>query len=110
MRSSRIVTPFLLALALTGCARAVEVGSAEPGRTYRIEVRNETGVAMIVRYDDGRGRALLGTVPAERTEYFTIASPASEHVEVIGTSESGARTAGPYPVVLSSSRTLITLR
>ncbi|MFW6078737.1 MAG: hypothetical protein ACODAE_03905 [Gemmatimonadota bacterium] len=70
------------ALAASGCFRGVGVES-EPGPTYRVEVVNRSASPMIVSYDDGSGERILGTVPAERREWFTIASPADRTVAII---------------------------
>ncbi|MFW6040096.1 MAG: hypothetical protein ACOC9N_03365 [Gemmatimonadota bacterium] len=71
-----------VALAVSGCFRGVGVES-EPGPTYRVEVVNRSASPMIVSYDDGSGERILGTVPAERREWFTIASPADRTVAII---------------------------
>jgi hypothetical protein len=98
------------ALLTTGCARAVEVGSADPRLNYSIDVRNETTVAMIVSYNDGRGDALLGLVEPGRVERFIIASPATTGITVTGVAESGGRTSGPHAVTLGATRPLVVLR
>jgi hypothetical protein len=87
------------ALALTGCARAMSV-TADPRPVHRITVQNEFAEAMIVSYDDGRGDALLGMVPAGQTEHFVIASQAGS-VTVSARNAAGSRTAGPYTVHLA---------
>lgn len=80
-----------IALAVSGCFRGAGVES-EPGPTYRVEVVNESAVPMIVSYDDGTGERILGTVPAERREWFTIASPASRTVAMIAVDRDRERT------------------
>jgi hypothetical protein len=94
----RRLVPLLAATALFAC-RPVAVTS-DPRPTYSIDVHNETSVAMIVSYNDGRGDAVLGTVPANRTERFIIASPRTTVVTVRATNEARTRTAGPYSVQL----------
>ncbi|HEX6307311.1 MAG TPA: hypothetical protein VFZ69_03925 [Longimicrobiales bacterium] len=99
--------PLLLLLAvlsLSGC-RTMSVGSPAPSETYSISVHNETGVAMIVSYNDGRGDALLGNVRPGATERFVIAAPASHTITVQATAASGGRTAGPYSVTLVAGST-----
>ncbi|HEX6135295.1 MAG TPA: hypothetical protein VFZ24_15100 [Longimicrobiales bacterium] len=99
--------PFLLLLAvlsLFGC-RAMSVGSPAPSETYSISVLNETGIAMIVTYDDGRGDAILGNVRAGSTERFVIAAPASRTITVRGSAASGDRSSGPYTVTLVAGST-----
>jgi hypothetical protein len=96
--ASRPILPILAAAALFAC-RPVAVTS-DPRPTYSVDVHNETAVPMIVSYNDGRGDAVLGTVPANRTERFIIASPRTTTVTVRGTSETRTRTAGPYTVTL----------
>jgi uncharacterized lipoprotein YajG len=92
-------TLIVLALvALSGCARAMSVES--PAETFSISVQNQTGVTMVVSYNDGRGDAILGTVSAGGTERFIIAAPAVQTVTVRGVAASGTRTAGPYSVTL----------
>jgi hypothetical protein len=88
----------LCAAALFAC-RAVSVAS-DPRPTYSIDVHNETTVALIISYNDGRGDAVLGTVPANATERFIIASPQTTTVTVRGTNESRTRTVGPYTIEL----------
>ena len=95
----------LLAIVLASCTRAIAVQSGDPNRAYSIEVTNETGVTMIVSYNDGRGDATLGTVDPGRTERFIIASPASTSVAIRGAAASGGRTSGPYTVSLTAGST-----
>jgi hypothetical protein len=90
--------PLLAAAALFAC-RTVSVAS-DPRPTYSVDVHNETTVALIVSYNDGRGDAVLGTVPANRTERFIIASPQATTVTIRGTNEARSRTVGPYTVQL----------
>lgn len=87
-------------VAISGCARGLEVGSATPAETFSISVQNMTGVTMVVSYDDGRGDAILGTVNASATERFVIAAPATQTVTVRGEAVTGSRRAGPYTVTL----------
>ena len=98
MRTIRRFAPLVILLVLSSC-RTVSV-SSDPSPTYSINVANETGVAMIVSYNDGRGDAVLGTVPANRTERFIIAAPRNTSVTVRAVSENGSRSAGPYTVSL----------
>jgi hypothetical protein len=74
--------------------------ASDPRPTYSIEVTNESGTAMIVSYNDGRGDAILGTVTAGGTERFIIASPQSPAVTVTATNEARTHTLGPYSVRL----------
>lgn len=100
----------IVMLAVLGCARAVDVGSADARTTYSVEVRNETNIAMIVRYNDGRADALLGSVAAGASERFIIASPATTSIGITGTAEAGDRRSGPHPVVLGAGTTVVRLR
>ncbi|CAN5633835.1 hypothetical protein BH23GEM9_BH23GEM9_05860 [soil metagenome] len=95
-RSAALLT---LALLLAGCARAMQVGS-EPGPVYRLAVQNQFAEPMIVSYADSRGQGLLGTVPAGRTEHFTIANPATLSISVTARNAAGSRSAGPFAVQL----------
>lgn len=110
MRRSVPVALAIVMLAVTGCARAIDVGSADAGTSYSVEIRNETGTAMIVRYNDGRGDALLGSVDAGASERFIIASPASTSISVTGTADTGDRRSGPHSVVLGDGTTVVRLR
>lgn len=96
-RAGRLLA--LLALTALAACRPVAV-SSDPRPTYSIEVRNETGVALIVSYNDGRGDAILGTVSASGTERFIIAAPQTTSITVRGISENRSRTAGPIQVQL----------
>jgi len=101
----------LSVLLFAGCSRAVQVGSESGtgGATYRVQVSNETTQSMVVSYNDGRGDAVLGTVPAGRAESFIIASPARTDISVKGAGSS--RTAGPYAVTLAAgTQTVVRLR
>lgn len=98
MRALRQFLPLLAAGVLFAC-RPVSVTS-DPRPTYSIDVHNETAVALIVSYNDGRGDAVLGTVPANRTERFIIASPEATTITISGTNEARSRTIGPYTVHL----------
>lgn len=101
----------LLSGAAAGCARAVAVQSGDPTRSFSIEITNETGVSMVVSYNDGRGDAILGTVAAGRTERYIIASPANTSVAIRGAAASGSRSSGPYTVSLTAGSTArVTLR
>ena len=108
----RRFAPLLLAcLTSAACARAIAVQSGNANTTYSIEVANQTGVSMVVSYNDGRGDAILGTVAAGRTERYIIASPAATTVSIRGVATSGSRTAGPYSVSLNAgSSVTVTLR
>jgi hypothetical protein len=94
----RPLLPLLAAAALFAC-RSVAVAS-DPRPTYSVNVHNETSVDLIVSYNDGRGDAVLGTVPANRTERFIIAAPQGTTITVRGTNEARTRTAGPIEVRL----------
>lgn len=96
--------------AVAGCVRAIDVGTADARTSYSVEVRNETGIAMIVRYNDGRADALLGSVSAGASERFIIASPATTTISITGTSEAGDRRSGPHSVVLGTGTTVVRLR
>jgi hypothetical protein len=99
MRPFRLLS--LLAVILLTACRTIAVQS-EPRPTFAIDVHNETAEAMIVSYNDGRGDALLGTVPASRTERFVIASPMNTTVTVRATNEARSRSLGPYQVTLAA--------
>lgn len=86
-------------LAVAGCARGMHVGS-EPTPVASITVENGLGEPMIVSYSDSRGEALLGTVPAGRSERFVIATREAS-VTVRARNAAGSRTAGPYTVQLT---------
>lgn len=94
----------VLALSLTGCARAVEVSSG-PAPTYPITVRNSVGEDAIVAYDDGSGARTLGTVQAGRTDRFIIAAPRAMSVSISARSTTGSRTWGPFPLELAAGET-----
>jgi hypothetical protein len=103
-RSAGLLLPraavLLLAITLLGaCARAMDVGS-DPRPTYRLAVQNQLAEPMIVSYSDQRGQALLGTVAAGSTEYFTIAGPASLNVSITARNAAGTLNAGPFDVQL----------
>ena len=101
----------ILAAVAAGCSRAIAVQSGDPTRSFSVEVTNETGVSMVVSYNDGRGDAILGTVASGRTERYIIASPANTSVAIRGAATSGTRSAGPYTVSLTSGSTArVTLR
>jgi hypothetical protein len=98
---ARALILFVLAALAAGCGRAVSVGSdARP--VYRINVHNETGEAMIVSYDEGRGSALLGTVPAGRADSFVIAARTTT-VNVTARNVAGTRVLPPITVQLSEA-------
>jgi uncharacterized lipoprotein YajG len=96
----RSVTLLVALLLLAGCSRGMSVGSPEPTRTYSISVTNQTNVALVVSYNDGRADAILGSVSAGATERFVIAGSTSPTVTVRGTA-AGGRTSGPYTVTLT---------
>jgi hypothetical protein len=91
----------LLLVSATGCARAISVGS-DAGPLYRITVHNELAEAMIVSYNDGRGDAILGTVPARGTEHFAVGRPAQPTITVSARNTSGTRSVGPFTVQLAA--------
>ena len=101
----RRAVPLLLALTTAACARGIEVGSPAPSQTYGVSIVNETSVALIVSYNDGRGDAILGNVAAGATERFIIAAPASTSVTIRGASANTSRTAGPVSVTLVAGST-----
>lgn len=108
--STTIAAVAFFILMTASCARPVQVGTGDTSRNYSIEVRNEASVAMIVRYNDGRGDALLGSVAAGQSERFIIASPAAPTVVIMGVSEAGSRRSGPHTVNLSSGTPVVILR
>lgn len=97
MRTLRLFT-IMAAILLTAC-RSIAVQS-DPRPTYSIDVHNDTNEALIVSYNDGRGDALLGTVAANRSERFVIASSVSNIITVSATNEARSRTIGPFQVTL----------
>lgn len=100
----------LLLITASACTRPIEVGSADGQRNFSIVVRNDSPAAMIVRYNDGRGDALLGSVPPGGTERFIIAAPASMSIAITGTTESGDRQSGPHAVTLGEAERTVVLR
>jgi hypothetical protein len=110
----RVRALILMAMALaagSGCARAMIV-ETDRQALASIEVRNETGVTMIVSYDGAATtRATLGAVTSGATERFIITLPAGTEIRVSGVSENGARISGPHSVTLQSGSTArVTLR
>jgi hypothetical protein len=99
VRDSRLLALLLVALASGGCARALAVES-EARPVYRINVQNDTGEAMIVSYDEGRGAALLGTVPPGGADSFVIAAR-NPTIAVHARNAAGTRNLGPFTVQLS---------
>jgi hypothetical protein len=95
----------LVVITLTGCSRGMSVGSPAPAETFSISVQNQTGVTMVVSYNDGRGDAILGTVDAGGTERFIIAAPAVQTITVRGAATSGSRSSGPHSVTLVAGTT-----
>jgi hypothetical protein len=89
----------LLALLITACARPIIVGS-EPRAVFSVMVHNDLQEAMIVSYNDPRGEALLGTVPAGASQRFEIANPPSADITITARNAAGSRRAGPFPVTL----------
>jgi hypothetical protein len=63
-------------------------------------VHNELDEAMIVSYNDPRGDALLGSVPAGGSQRFEIANPPTADITISARNAAGSRRAGPYPVQL----------
>jgi uncharacterized lipoprotein YajG len=108
MNRLRFIT-LAAALLVGGCARGINVGSTPPTATYSITVENQTGVAMVVTYNDGRSDAILGSVAAGASERFIIAGSTATSISVRGAAASGNRTSGPYDVTLAagSPRTVI---
>jgi hypothetical protein len=107
-----LLIPLLAMLALfsSGCARAMVVES-DRSALAAVEVRNESGVAMIVSYESGGPRATLGSVAAGGTERFIITLPVGSAIRIHGVSESGGRASGPHPVTLQAGVTQrVTLR
>jgi len=73
-----------------------------------VNVRNTFSDPMIVRFDDGRGPRLLGTVPAGGTERFVVASPSQPQVTIIAVSEDGGRqTSIPVTLQLGVAVTVV---
>jgi hypothetical protein len=100
----------VVAAAASGCTRALSVGS-DAGPIYRLTVHNEATEAMIVSYNDGRGDALLGTVPARSTDHFSVGRPATTSVTVHARNVAGTRSAGPFSVLLSTAAAqVVTIR
>jgi hypothetical protein len=100
----------IVAATLSGCARAMMVGS-DAGPIYRLTVHNEAAEAMIVSYNDGRGDALLGTVPARSTDHFSVGRPATTSITVNARNVAGTRSAGPFSVQLSTAAAqVVTIR
>ncbi|HUF50606.1 MAG TPA: hypothetical protein VMN60_07235 [Longimicrobiales bacterium] len=98
-------------MAVAACARTVAIQSGDSTRNYSIEITNETGVAMIVSYNDGRGDALLGTIAASRTERFIVAAPAATTISVRAVATAGGQTSGPHSVTLTAGASArLTLR
>jgi hypothetical protein len=97
--SRRAGTLLLLALLAAGCVRPILVGS-EPRAVFSVMVHNELSEAMIVSYNDPRGEALLGSVPAAGSQRFEIANPPSADITITARNAAGSRRAGPFPVTL----------
>jgi hypothetical protein len=89
----------LLALLLAACTRPIEVTS-EPRAVFAILVHNEFAEPMIVSYDDSRGDALLGTVPANSSQRFEIGNPARNRITLQARNAAGSRRSGPHTVDL----------
>jgi len=93
-----------------GCTRPMVVGT-DRDQLAAVEIRNETGVAMIVSYESDGPRATLGSVMPGATERFIVTLPPGSTIRVHAVSETGGRTSGPHPVTLQSGTTQrITLR
>jgi hypothetical protein len=104
------VSILVLTVVSAACSRAVSVGT-DPAPTYAIQVRNTLGQDMIVSYDAGNGPAILGTVRANGSERFVIASRTPGLITVTATDQNRTRTAGPYSVQLQAGSTPeVTLR
>lgn len=100
-RQLSLSLPLLLAVALAACVRPIEVGS-DPRPNYGIVVHNDVAEPMIVSYTDGRGDALLGTVPAGASQQFIIAAPAATRISITARNAGGTRVIGPFNVQLVS--------
>jgi hypothetical protein len=110
MHARRAAALILLAVAATGCARAMSVGT-EPSPTYRLDIVNETAEAMLISYDDGRGTRLLGSVPPGRSDSFILAAQTERTIRVTARNVQGTRTLGPWEVTLSTAQpAAVTLR
>jgi hypothetical protein len=101
-RRLRRLALLCLALAISACARGMEIGS-EPSVTYRIVVANELGEAMIVSSDHAGSSGILGSVPAGSSDTFILARPRSLDVRITARNAAGTRTVGPIPVQLRAA-------
>lgn len=102
--SRRAAALLLMGAAVSACARAVNVGNT-PGPTYAVEVRNAFDVDMIVSYDDGGGPRVLGTVNANRTERFIIATPARTNIQLSAVDADRNQSFGPVSIELTTGET-----
>jgi hypothetical protein len=92
MRRLRSILLFVALLVVAGaCARGVNLDS-DPGETYAVNVENRMPHSMIVYFDDGSGRRLLGTVGANRTERFVVAGSRTPSVTIIAHDEGETHT------------------
>lgn len=96
----RLLILLAAAVLVGACARALDVGS-EPGPTYRVVVHNDLAEDMIVTANHAGGDALLGAVPAGRSDTFVLARPVSMDVEIRARNTAGTRVVGPFPVRLN---------
>jgi hypothetical protein len=109
-RSAGLLALLGVALIFAACARAATV-TTDRASLAAIEVRNDSGVTMIVAYEADGPRATLGAVTAGSAERFIIALPAGTSIRVFGTSETGARSSGPHALTLQAGTTQrVTLR
>ncbi|HWV58999.1 MAG TPA: hypothetical protein VNZ57_16215 [Longimicrobiales bacterium] len=90
-RRAAALAAIALAAIVTGSACRPLTIQTEPGPVYMVDVRNTFNEPMIVRFDDGSGARLLGTVAAGGTERFVVASPNSPSITILAVSENGGR-------------------
>jgi hypothetical protein len=101
-RTGLAVVLFLTLLAVTGCARGMEIGS-EPSPTYRIIVANDLAEPMIVSSNHAGAEGILGAVPAGGSDTFVLARPVSLSILLTARNSAGTRTVGPIQVELRSA-------
>lgn len=68
---------------VVACPRRVRVES-EGRQPFTVEVRNPMPYGMVVSYDDGTGRRLLGTVAAGGVQRFTILGTGGQAITIRG--------------------------
>ena len=80
------------ALALVGAACATVPVEDDAGQPYTLQVVNEMPHPMILSVDDGETTRILGTVGADRQEYFVIHHAGGGTVTVIATDQEETHT------------------